>query len=201
MSPPPFAPRWSTGPTRVFSPGTKRSMFFISQWFWWPGMEREVGKYVAACPVFASNEMSHARPASLFRPLCVLHRLCACISLNFVTGPPIQKVTLSSSLWLPWKVPSCLLPSSLPLPMSLTAPLPTQSDAYWTFTSMAVGGSSWLIGRGMGQKERSWVLSQDILNPTLIEDFHREHPDLPRLSGAGPMRGKGGGVLSCLLVW
>ena len=51
-------------------------------------MEKEVGEYVAACPVCARNKNSRRPPSGLLQPLPVPHSPWSDISLDFVTGLP-----------------------------------------------------------------------------------------------------------------
>lgn len=56
-------------------PGVQWTVFILRQRFWWPSMEKEVGEYVAACPVCARNKISRRPPPGLLHPLPVPHRL------------------------------------------------------------------------------------------------------------------------------
>ncbi|KAJ8343397.1 hypothetical protein SKAU_G00307260 [Synaphobranchus kaupii] len=83
--------QWGHSSQITAHPGVHRTKEFLSRCFWWPGMERDVRKFVAACSICARNKGSQLPPAGLLRPLPVPSRPWSHIALDFVTGLPASQ--------------------------------------------------------------------------------------------------------------
>uniref|UniRef100_A0A3B4VHR5 Gypsy retrotransposon integrase-like protein 1 n=1 Tax=Seriola dumerili TaxID=41447 RepID=A0A3B4VHR5_SERDU len=87
--------QWGHSSRLTCHPGTHRTLLFLQQRFWWPGMARDVRAFVAACSVCARGKSSHQPPAGLLRPLPIPTRPWSHIALDFVTGlPPSEGKTV-----------------------------------------------------------------------------------------------------------
>ncbi|KAG5830260.1 hypothetical protein ANANG_G00308310, partial [Anguilla anguilla] len=83
--------QWGHSSQLTCHPGVRRTRAFILQRFWWPAMEEEIKRFVAACQVCARNKSANTPPAGLLRPLPVPRRPWSHLALDFVTGlPPSQ---------------------------------------------------------------------------------------------------------------
>lgn len=69
-------------------PGVNRTLALLKRKFWWPTMELDVRRFVAACSVCARGKSSHRPPAGHLRPLPVPSRPWSHIALDFITGLP-----------------------------------------------------------------------------------------------------------------
>ncbi|XP_057712509.1 uncharacterized protein LOC130929420 [Corythoichthys intestinalis] len=69
-------------------PGITKTIFVISQRFWWKAMRNDVTEYVNACSVCASSKPSSCRPAGGLHPLPIPSKPWSHICMDFVTGLP-----------------------------------------------------------------------------------------------------------------
>ncbi|XP_054651361.1 uncharacterized protein LOC129191789 isoform X3 [Dunckerocampus dactyliophorus] len=83
--------QWAYSAKVSCHPGVRRTLFLVSQWFWWPSMTTNTKEFVAACSVCARNKSSHCPPAGLLQPLLVPPRPWSHIALDFVTGLPSSR--------------------------------------------------------------------------------------------------------------
>jgi len=82
---------WAYTSILTCHPGVRRTMFVISQRFWWPAMKSEVREYVEACSVCARSKTSSGLRMGLLQPLPIPSRPWSDISMDFVTGLPVSK--------------------------------------------------------------------------------------------------------------
>ena len=83
--------QWGHDSHLACHPGIKRTLHLLSQWFWWPGMRRDIREFVRACPTCSQNKTSSQPPAGLLQPLPVPMRPWSHVSLDFVTGLPLSE--------------------------------------------------------------------------------------------------------------
>lgn len=94
---------------------------------------------------------------------------------------------------------SCIKPLvESPLVPKVKPPPPPQliegGPAYTVRKLLAVRQRGWgrqylVDWEGYGPEERCWVAAGNILDPVLIQDFHKNSPSQPWPSGVGPRRG------------
>ena len=80
--------QWAHSSKLTCHPGFQRTLQFLRDGFWWPGMVGDTCQFVAACSVCARGKASHQPPAGLLRPLPIPSRPWSHVALDFVTGLP-----------------------------------------------------------------------------------------------------------------
>ena len=56
--------------------------------FWWPGMRRDVERFVQECHACQTNKASNQAPGGLLQPLPIPERMWECVSMDLITGLP-----------------------------------------------------------------------------------------------------------------
>jgi hypothetical protein len=84
--------------TYSIHPGGTKMYQDLKERYWWSGMKRDIGEYVALCDTCQRVKAEHQRPASLLLPLKVPKWKWDEISMDFIVGLP-QTQRGHDSIW------------------------------------------------------------------------------------------------------
>ena len=79
---------WGHSSRLTCHPGVNRTLQFLQQRFWWPGMTQDVRDFVISCSVCSRGKSSHRPPSGLLQPLPIPKRPWSHLAVDFVTGLP-----------------------------------------------------------------------------------------------------------------
>jgi hypothetical protein len=68
--------------------GTAKTMAAVTRLYWWPGITKDIAKYVRACILCQRNKASNSKPAGLLQPLPVPDDRWSEVTMDFITGFP-----------------------------------------------------------------------------------------------------------------
>src|SRR5262249_8818718 len=69
-------------------PGTTKMFRNLRQFFWWPGMKRDIAAYVSRCLVCQQVKAEHRRPSGLLQEMDIPLWKWEEITMDFVVGLP-----------------------------------------------------------------------------------------------------------------
>jgi hypothetical protein len=69
-------------------PGYQKMITATQKQFYWPGMKKNMAKYLAQCIECQQVKAEHRHPAGLFHPLPIPEWKWETISMDFITGLP-----------------------------------------------------------------------------------------------------------------
>ncbi|KAK1618155.1 hypothetical protein QYE76_023672 [Lolium multiflorum] len=71
----------------------------LKEQFWWHGMKRDIGSYVAKCDICQRVKAEHQRPAGLLQPLQIPEWKWDSVGMDFITGLP-KSSKGNDSIWV-----------------------------------------------------------------------------------------------------
>ncbi|XP_056911237.1 uncharacterized protein LOC130538040 [Takifugu flavidus] len=199
---------WGHSSCFACHPGVRRTAEFVQRRFWWPNLQEDVRKFVGACTVCARKAILRAteqsrcsanrrrRPAPAYRPGQKVWLLARDLPLQ--TSQTSSR-KLNPRYIGPYTICSIINPSAVRLDLPAALKVLSDGEPVWRVNKLLAvrrrgRGFQYLVDWvGYGPEDRSWVPPSYLADPSLLEDFYRDHPDAPgRSSGASR---KGGGVL------
>ena len=107
-------------------PGATKMYQDLKKMFWWPGMKKEMAKFVRACLTFQKSKIEHQKPTSLMQPLSISGWKWDSVFMDFVSGLP-KTVRGDDSIWV---IVDRLIKSAHFLPMKINYPIEKLAKMY-----------------------------------------------------------------------
>ena len=80
-------------------PGTTKMYQDLKKGYWWPGMKKDVVRFVEKCLTCQQVKAEHQRPAGTLQPLEIPEWKWEQITMDFVSGLP-KSPTNHDSIWV-----------------------------------------------------------------------------------------------------
>ncbi|KAK1604694.1 hypothetical protein QYE76_028367, partial [Lolium multiflorum] len=80
-------------------PGGTKMYQDLKEQFWWHGIKREIGSYIAKCDICQRVKAEHQRPAGLLQPLQIPEWKWDSVGMDFITGLP-KSSKGNDSIWV-----------------------------------------------------------------------------------------------------
>ena len=94
--------------------------------FLWPGMKKEITKFVYSCLTFQKSTVKHQKPTSLMKPLSIPEWKSYSVSMDFVSGL-LKTSKGNDSIWV---IMDRLTKSAHFLPMKINHPMEKLAKMY-----------------------------------------------------------------------
>jgi hypothetical protein len=69
-------------------PGYSKTVAVVKRQYFWPGMKREIAKYIARCMECHKVKGEHRHPTGLLQPLPIPEWKWEVVTMNFIMGLP-----------------------------------------------------------------------------------------------------------------